>query len=97
MKTKIIAAVPASGWIIERMESDGVTKTMLPLAAWGITDDGEVVPLPLSLGKEWTCRPAGESDPATIRRTSQRLMQHPASAPWGATFFDGSHWVEDAT
>jgi hypothetical protein len=95
MKLKIIAALPAPDWVVERTAEDG-TRSVYPCAGFAVDESGEIHALPLSLGAGWTVRPATESDASAIRRTGARLAQRPVTAPFGTVLFNGQ-WVEDVT
>lgn len=80
---RILGAVPAHGFVCERVNSDG-THDVLELAAWGWTEDGDLIPLPTTLGPDWTVRPATDQDAMSIRRTGARMSQRPQVGPFGA-------------
>ena len=63
--------LPGTGFIIERRESDG-TLTVMPLVGWQVVD-GEVYPLPRSLGAEWLVRAVTEGDERHLRTTASRM------------------------
>jgi hypothetical protein len=89
---RIIAALPGDGWVVECVGDN--ERRVLPLAGWGVREDGEVVTLPLSLGSEWVCRPMIEGDATLIRRSTARMVQRPVTGPFGATM---TPWIDDAT
>ena len=72
-------------WVVERTDENNV-RTVLPLIGWQVVD-GEVYPLPRSLGPEWTVRPVTEGDDRLIRNTAARLRTPPTNTqnhwnPW---------------
>ena len=72
MSDASLGVLNGDGWCIERTEQDG-KHSVMPLAGWLVLSDGELRPLPLSLGKEWTVRPRLPSDDSSIQATSLRL------------------------
>ncbi len=69
-------AIPATGWVAERVEDDG-TRTVLPLAGWWITTEGDALPLPRNLDHTWTCRPQTADDERMIAATASRMRPQP--------------------
>lgn len=66
-----IAIIPATDRVTERTQ-DGV-RTVLPLVAWIVTAEGELRPLPLSLGEEWIVRPRTADDDRLLKNSGSRL------------------------
>jgi hypothetical protein len=71
---RIIGTLPGAGFVIEQVTADG-TRSVLPLAGWGVTAEGAVLPLPLSLGDNWQVRPEVSEDGRLIRTTSIRAQR----------------------
>ena len=69
--TEVPSVLPANSWVAERTDENGV-RSVLPLIGWQVID-GEVYPLPRSLGVEWIIRPQMEGDDRMIRTTAARL------------------------
>jgi hypothetical protein len=70
-------AIPATGWVAERVEDDG-TRTVMPLAGWWVTSEGDVLPLPRTLDDAaWTCRPQTPDDERLISTTASRMRPQP--------------------
>jgi hypothetical protein len=69
-----LAIIPATDWVTERTQ-DG-TRTVLPLVAWLVTAEGELKPLPLSLGDEWIVRPRTADDDRLLKNSGSRLRPH---------------------
>jgi hypothetical protein len=79
------AVIPANSWVAERSDEHG-TRSVLPLIGWQVID-GEVYPLPRSLGADWIVRPALEGDDRLIRTTAARMRPQPTNQqtdwnPW---------------
>jgi hypothetical protein len=85
--------LPGDGWVVERMHEDG-SKSVFPLVGWAVTDEGDILALPLSLGPEWSARPATDGDGPLIRRSGARLAQRPQIGPYGPSL---TPWIDDAT
>lgn len=75
----IVGVLPGAGWVIEHRE----TATVLPLVGWGVTVEGEIEPLPRSLGDGWRARPAHPDDAAAIRRSALNQKGRQKSGPFG--------------
>lgn len=58
-------------WVIER--NDGVDRTVMPLAGWGVTADGDLVALPVAATTGWVVRPRVPSDQAAIEKAASGL------------------------
>jgi hypothetical protein len=86
---RIIAAVSGAGFVLERTESDNF-RTVVPLAAWGITEQGDTLPLPLSLGSEWTVRPQTSEDDRFMRLAARRAQLPPPPVGFGPDVFSRS-------
>jgi hypothetical protein len=69
--TEVPTVLPAANWVAERTDEHG-TRSVLPLVGWQVID-GEVYPLPRSLGVDWIIRPALEGDDRLIRTTAARM------------------------
>jgi hypothetical protein len=69
-------AIPATGWVAERVEDDG-TRSVMPLAGWWITSEGDALPLPRSLDSNWICRPLARDDERLITATAGRMRPQP--------------------
>lgn len=65
------AVLPGDNWVVERTDEHNL-RTVLPLVGWQVID-GEVYPLPRSLGAEWIVRPVTEGDDRLIRNTAAQL------------------------
>lgn len=77
---RIIGTLPGAGFVIEHVSADG-TRSVLPLIGWGVTEGGEVLPLPLSLGGGWQARPEVNEDARLIRTTSIRSRAPQTTRP----------------
>ncbi len=76
-----LGVLPGAGWVIERTHEDG-TRSVMPLAGWLVQRDGELRPLPLSLGSDWIVRPRTQSDDDAIAATARRLRPSTTNTNW---------------
>jgi hypothetical protein len=66
-----MVVLPGTNWVCEKRDENG-TITVAPLIGWQVID-GEVYPLPRSLGAEWTVRPMCDGDDRLLRTSAARL------------------------
>ena len=72
--------IPGTNYVAELKGSDGLT--VVPLVAWEVID-GELFPLPRSLGDDWLVRPMANDDERRIRTTAARMRPTtPAKDPY---------------
>ena len=71
--------VPASGFVLERTEPDG-SRSVVPLQAWEVSDDGELLVLPRSF-RSWFVRPQMEGDARSVTTTAARMRNEAVVAP----------------
>ena len=71
-----LTVLPGDGYVAERLDENGV-RTVLPLAGWIVSPDGELLPLPRSMGADWVIRPATANDPGLISTTASRMQAKP--------------------
>jgi hypothetical protein len=78
---RCIGVVPGDGYVIELTNDDG-TRSVLPLAAWAVTEAGELLPLPLSLGDQWHTRARMPTDDQAIASTAARARTPKTTTTW---------------
>ncbi|MGA7419285.1 MAG: hypothetical protein WBW80_14920 [Acidimicrobiales bacterium] len=86
--------IPARDFVLERTEADG-TK-VVPLPAWEVTDNGELLVLPRSFRSEWLVRPQMEGDARCVTTTAARMRQDVGTAPGPFGPVKSPGYVEEA-
>jgi len=76
--------LPGDGWVIEKKDPATGTLDVIPLVGWAVTDDGQLLPLPLGIGPEWSVRPRLPQDDGFVVATARRRRGVPGLRPRGA-------------
>ncbi len=79
----MVTVLPGQGWVLERKDSATGTLDVVPLVGWLVADDGQLHPLPIGIGPEWSVRPRLPQDDGFVVATARRRRGVPGLRPWG--------------